>query len=36
MIQLVVKQVEPVGQPVECLFTRCNRLSNRLYCVNGV
>jgi len=36
-----VKPVEqPVGQPVECLFTRCNRLrnrlDNRLYRVNGV
>jgi len=30
MIQPVVKAVEhPVGQPVECLFTRCSRLFNR-------
>jgi len=40
-IQSVVK---PVGQPVECLHTRCsrlfnqlfNRLDKRLYRVNGV
>jgi len=44
-IQPVVKPVEQlVAQPVECLFTRCsrlfnrllNRFDNRLYRVNGV
>jgi len=40
-IQPVVKPVEQrVGQPVECLFTRCsqlfNRFDNRLYRADGV
>jgi len=41
---VVYTNIQPVEQPVECLFTRCSRLSNRLfmrfdsqlYRVNGV